>query len=95
MQRTAGVMKCLAVVNRGYKRDFLDLAEMLRHGTGLTEILAWATTDIPGLTRESVLRALAWRVDADAQEDPDGITPEVWTVAKRNLDLAIRGYLAP
>jgi len=88
-------MKCLALVNRGYKRDFLDIIAILRGGTALADILTWATTDIPGLTRESILRALAWRGDADAQEDPAGLAPDSWPAAKRDLDVAIRAYLAP
>jgi len=53
-------MKLLAIINRGYKRDFIDVAAMLRHGLSLVQVIGWATADISGLTVESLQRSLAW-----------------------------------
>lgn len=87
--RTAGGMKLLAIINRGYQRDFIDVAEILSHGVSLPDLIAWAMADIPGLTLESALRALAWRDDAEAQPHPEGIDATGWRNAKRELDQAI------
>lgn len=88
--RTAVGMKLLAIINRGYKRDFIDIAAMLRHGLDLRTAITWAMEDIPGLTMESALRSLAWRADADAQPDPDSLAPITWPQTKRELDTAIK-----
>jgi hypothetical protein len=87
--RTAGGMKLLAIINRGYKRDFIDVAEMLSHGIDLSQLIHWAVEDIPGLTLESALRALAWRTDAETQPHPDGIDTAAWQTAQLDIDQAI------
>lgn len=88
--RTAAGMKLLAVVNRGYRRDFLDIAAMLRHGAKLSVLIADAVADLPGLTRESCLRGLAYRDEAEGQPDPDGTDPQAWSAAVAVIDRGIR-----
>ncbi len=91
--RTALGMKCLALVNRGYKRDFLDLAAILRHIGDVAKGLAWVTADIPGLPRESILRAMNWRADAEDQPNPDGVSDADWEAAKQAIDRAVRSVI--
>jgi len=91
--RTAAGMKLLAIVNRGYKRDFIDVAAILSHGTPLVRLIEWAMADIPGLTMESLLRSLAWRGDADVQPEPDGVTVADWRRVTQSLDAAIQGFV--
>lgn len=92
--RTAVGMKLLAIVNRGYKRDFIDVAEIMRHGTPLDRMISWATADLPGMTAESILRSLAWRGDADLQPEPEGVSPADWLRALTEVDEAIRRVIA-
>lgn len=91
--RTIAGMKALAIVNRGYKRDFIDIAAMLGNGLQLGQMLEWAVADVAGLTMESCLRALAWREEAEPQPHPEGIDDRSWAACKQRLDLAIRGLV--
>jgi len=91
--RTAADMKLLAIVNRGYKRDFIDVVAILRRGTPLSAMIAWALVDLPGMTAETILRSLAWRDDADLQPEPDGISLAEWHQILVELDNAIRGVV--
>ena len=80
-------------VNRGYKRDFIDVVAILRRGTPLSAMIAWALVDLPGMTAETILRSLAWRDDADLQPEPDGISLAEWHQILVELDNAIRGVV--
>jgi hypothetical protein len=91
--RTAADMKLLAVVNRGYKRDFIDIATLLRHGSRLPDLIRDAVADLPGLTQESCLRCLAYRDEAETQPDPEGIGPGDWREAQAAIDAGIRSWM--
>jgi len=91
--RTSAAMKCLALVNRGYKRDFIDLAALFAAGFSLATIIDWATKDIPGLTPASILRACSWREEAEKQDHPEGIDDVRWERSVQDVDEALRKYI--
>lgn len=91
--RTVTDMKLLAALNRGTRRDLIDLAACLEHGADLMELLQHATADIPGLVTESLLRALCYYEDAERDPDPEGLAPDGWRQAKRRLATAIKACL--
>lgn len=88
--RTSACMKLLAITNRGYKRDFIDLACLLRHGSDLPTLMAWAQADLPGLSRETMLRALTWFDDADLQPMPDCAPGWTWEAVAGEIRAAVR-----
>jgi len=88
--RTAAGMKLLALVNRGYKRDFIDIAAIISHGHDLATLMQWTVADIPGMTSESMLRALAWLDDAEQQPHPDGVDDKTWLTTKRLMEKVVR-----
>jgi hypothetical protein len=91
--RTIAGMKLLAALNRGARRDLIDLATCLDHGADLATMISQATADIPGLAAESLLRSLAYHDDAEREPDPDGLAPDGWTRAQATLAGAIRDFL--
>lgn len=88
--RTSSCMKLLAIVNRGYKRDFIDLACLLRHGSHLPMLMTWAQTDLPALSRETMLRALTWFEEADSQPMPACVPGWDWEQVKNEIKTAVR-----
>lgn len=92
---TATSMKMLALVNRGFRRDFLDLAAVLSSGLSLAQILARTEQDIPGLGAEGMLRALAYTADAEVQPAPAGTDAVDWERAKRCIAEAIADLVQP
>ena len=78
-------MKLIAIVNRGARRDFVDLYTVLR----TTPFRAVARNAIqrfgPTLIEPVVVgKALAWFADADAQPDPMYLgKPVAWSAVKR------------
>lgn len=93
--RTTTTMKLLAALNRGTKRDLIDLAARLERDSNLSAMLQQACEDIPGLTTESLLRALAYHDDAEIDPDPEGLSPDGWPRAKTTLIHAIRAVITP
>lgn len=93
-QRTLHGMKALAAVNRGAKRDLIDLAEMLRTGTDLARLLEEAVQDVTGLTPDSILRALAYHADAERDPAPEGTDESDWEAAKELLLSEVRRHVA-
>lgn len=91
--RTSASMKLLAALNRGARRDLIDIAECLEHGADLMQLLEQAVADIPGLTIESLLRALSYYEDAEKDPDPEGLGANGWSQAKQRLAVAIRSCL--
>ena len=88
--RTSACMKLLAIANRGYKRDFIDLACLLRHGSDLPTLMAWAQADLPALSRETMLRALTWFDDADVQPMPECVQGWDWDTVKKEIRTAVQ-----
>jgi hypothetical protein len=88
--RTALGMKLLAVVNRGTRRDLIDVAVCLEQGTGLGTMLDWAVTDVPGLTVPTLLRCLAYHDEAAHEPDPEGLAADGWRQASARLLAAVR-----
>lgn len=88
--RTAMGMKLLAVVNRGTRRDLIDVAACLEHGMDLPTLLSWAETDVPGLTVGTLLRCLVYHDEAAAEPDPEGLEADGWVRAATRLRVAVR-----
>ena len=88
--RDLAAMKLAAISQRGIRRDFWDLHEMLtRHATTLPRALrdyrkkfGVAEADV-----YHVLRALTWFDDAEAETAfPRGLTRARWTRIRRDMD---------
>ncbi len=90
-----GAMKLLAIVNRGERKDFLDLYFLLSSRTiAWKPVLRRAMADFPGADAAIVLKALVQFGIADRQPQPSRC-PVAWTAVKaffvRLAQRAVRG----
>ncbi len=83
-------MKINAIVNRGAKKDFFDLAHLLNHGSlqGMLDCFQskYAQCDV-----FAAIRSLAWFEDAEFEPDPVSFTGSTWDLVKANISHAIQG----
>lgn len=81
-------MKLSAVANRGSRKDFVDLALLVREH-GLPEMLRWYTQKFPGYETFSVLRSLVYFDDAEPEAAPKMLRPMPWATVKQMLTDAV------
>lgn len=86
-----GAMKINAIINRGTKKDFIDLAFLLRD-YNLATILDWYKTKYSSKNLAVALRSLVYFVDAEAMPMPKMIIPLKWDEAKSIVSKALRNY---
>ena len=84
-------MKLGAVSGRGAKKDFWDIAELLKHYT-MAEMIdfyrkKYVTDDI-GI----ILKSLVYFEDAELQNDPVSLNSFTWSQVKKEVDLALKNY---
>jgi Nucleotidyl transferase AbiEii toxin, Type IV TA system len=86
-------MKVQAILGRGKKKDFWDVAELLKH---------YSVADFINLHKEkyttqnlfiSVPQAITYFVDADESEDPISLKKQTWTSVKKEIQSKVREYL--
>ena len=86
-------MKVQAVLGRGTKKDFWDIAELLNH---------FPVTDFVNFHKEkyatqnlliTVPQAIAYFADAEGGEDPISLKKQTWEGVKKSINLKVRAYL--
>lgn len=79
-------MKVVAIVQRGSKKDFIDLFHLSCAGFTIEEVLAALARKVPGSTysRVAVAKGLAYFDDADEEPDPKMLVPYDWGRIKRH-----------
>lgn len=82
-------MKINAIVNRGSKKDFYDLAALLKFHS-LESILGFYQDKYQPATLLMAIRSLAWFDDAEAEPDPISLTGETWCGVIDQIKSAIR-----
>jgi len=90
--RDLGAMKLLAVAQRGARKDFVDVHELLRQGATLSAMLddfraKFQTDPI------SVLRGLAYFDDAELEPMPEMLTADTWRNVRDGIMDALRSVL--
>lgn len=95
-----GLIKLAAIISRGERKDFIDLACILTRHATLGDLLRLAGRRYAGSRDFAVqaLRALVWFEDAERGEDPKGVIAEfVWPKARalveREARAAMKGIL--
>lgn len=78
-------MKVVAIVQRGSRKDFIDLYHLSRAGFSIEEVLAALSRKVPGsvYSRVAVAKGLAYFDDADEEPDPEMLVTYDWTRIKR------------
>jgi hypothetical protein len=81
-------MKLNAIANRGSKKDFYDVAELLKHQT-LTEMLGFFSRKYPHTDPFAVIRSLAWFEEAEQEPDPVPLAGQNWDGIKQIVTEAV------
>jgi predicted nucleotidyltransferase component of viral defense system len=81
-------MKLNAVSNRGSKKDFYDVAELLAR-FDLTTLLAFFSAKYPTSDPFAVIRSLAWFEDAEPEPDPIPLNGASWNSVKHIVSEAV------
>ncbi len=84
-------MKLEAINSRGSKKDFIDLAFLLKRFS-LKEIVAWYRMKYPLGSEYLVLRSLVYFDDAEDDPMPRMLKPMRWEAAKAGIQQAVREY---
>lgn len=83
-------MKLNAIANRGAKKDFFDLAELLDHFT-LQRMIGFFMAKYPATDSFTVIRSLAFFDDAELEPDPVPLTGLTWGKVKARAREAVAG----
>ena len=70
-------MKLNAIANRGSKKDFYDVVELLQH-YHLTAMLGFFSKKYPNTDPFAMVRSLAWFEEADEEPDPIPMLGQTW-----------------
>jgi hypothetical protein len=87
--RDLGAMKLLAIAQRGSRKDFVDVYELLQHGAALPLMLGDFRAKF-GADSVSALRGLTYLDDAETEPMPDMIVERPWSAIRTTLQAAVR-----
>ena len=83
-------MKLNAIANRGSKKDFYDVAELLEHFP-MDKMLGLFSDKYTRSDPFSVIRSMAWFEDAEIEPDPVSLTGMDWDAVKDRVRSAVAG----
>ena len=95
--RDIGLMKLLAVTNRGSRKDFVDLFTLLKTGLSLSDYLQLLPRKYgPGrLNPYQVATSLTYFEDAEAEPLPRMLVPFEWPACKEFFIREVRALVLP
>jgi predicted nucleotidyltransferase component of viral defense system len=86
-------MKIQAILGRGRKKDFWDLAELLKHYT-LEQIIDFYSAKFPSQQLLiSVPQAITYFADAEESENPVSLKGQTWETVKKIIQQKVNDYL--
>ena len=86
-------MKIQAILGRGVKKDFWDIAELLDHYS-LEEMMVFHKEKFPNqMLGISIPYALTYFADADNSDDPETIKPITWKQVKAKISKCVSTFL--
>ncbi len=87
-------MKINAILGRGSKKDFFDLAELLKNYS-ISQIIDWHKQKYPNqMFLISIPNAITYFEDAEESEDPVSLNGETWETVKDRIKKTVRDYLS-
>ncbi len=87
-------MKITAILRRAQKKDFFDVAELLKKYS-LKQMMAFYQTKYPSqMLAISIPHAITYFEDAEQSENPVSLNGETWESVKNSIKKAVRDYLA-
>lgn len=96
--RLAGIadimaMKIAAIMKRGVKKDFWDIAELLNEYSVREFIDYYHLKYKNQQLLISIPQAMSYFADAEESEDPIGLKNQTWTNVKKAIQKGVSGYL--
>ena len=86
-------MKVQAILGRGRKKDFLDIAELLHHYS-IDEFINFHKEKYSSQNLLiTVPQALTYFSDAEESEDPISLKKQTWDSVKRFISAKVNDYL--
>lgn len=86
-------MKIAAIMKRGVKKDFWDIAELLKHHT-VEDFISHYTRKYPSQQLlVSVPFALTYFIDAEESEDPISLKGQTWKSIKKSIKEKVNDFL--
>lgn len=85
-------MKLSAIANRGAKKDFYDIYELLKKYS-LKSMLELFVKKYPDIAQFHILKSLVYFDDADNQFDPISLTNVQWQIVKETIESKVNEYL--
>lgn len=86
-------MKIQAILGRGKKKDFWDLALLLENYK-LSEMIGWHEEKFPNqMLLISIPQTITYFDDADLSENPDCLRGQTWEEVKTKIRQAVNEYL--
>ena len=85
-------MKLAAITNRGSKKDFIDIALLIKE-VGLDDMILCYKEKYPDGMKMMVLRSLVYFEDAESQPDPVMLVDYDWSRIKQLILNATRKYV--
>lgn len=89
-----GAMKINAIINRGTRKDFIDLARLLETYP-LNEMVMWYQEKYPDANAALVVRSLSYFDDAESMPCPRMLIPLDWDSVKNRIAAAVRQFIIP
>lgn len=83
-------MKINAIINRGSKKDFYDIVQLLEVQS-LQSLLDHYLRKYQAANLFLAIRSLAWFEDAEAEPDPISLNGSTWPAIRTTIKSAIRG----
>lgn len=95
--RDIALMKMIAVMNRGSRKDFVDLYCLLRREGSLADYIEWLPKKYgPGRVNPyQLLQSLTWFEEADGEPMPRMLEPLDWRECKAFFLREARGLVLP
>lgn len=90
--RDIAAMKLSAITNRGRKKDFYDLCELLQH-LSLSEMMDAMTQKYPENSPFLTIKSLSYFADAEEDADPESLRKLSWKEVKSEVLSTIHTYL--
>ena len=82
-------MKLSAIMARGAKKDFADLAALLS-SVPLAQMLDWFGQKFPNVEPFALLKSLTWFEDAENEPDPEFLDGQSWENVKSEIIAATK-----
>jgi len=85
-------MKLSAIANRGAKKDFFDIYELMKKFT-LSEMLILFSKKYPDIAHFHILKSLTYFEDAEEEFAPITLNDTDWSIVKQTIENNVNGFI--